>query len=536
LYLHNIELMNRKNILVLLACLVTTISIAQKKEQPVKPFGQEELSNSKKEAASYFKMENYRLAKTFYERLIVNDPKDVEFNYRLAVCYLNTNFNRAKAIPLLEYAANANSKDIPKDVLFELGKAYHYGNLFDKAIETFEKYRIAKKGSVDAKSKFDLWVAWSHSAKEIVEKPVAATFINPGKAVNSPTSDYKPVIGANDSVVYFSSSRKGNTGGLTDDLGDIPADVYFFTQTDSSFSKAKNAGANINTALYEECLYLNMTGDRMIIYMEGDIQGDLYISDIKGKQWNKAVSMGKEFVTKAYETGACLSPDGLTLYFAAEAENSKTGKDIYKCTRTEQTGWSKPERMGDNINTKEDEDAPNLWLDGKTLFFSSKGWGGIGGYDIYKSVMNDPSEGFGKPENIGYPLNSTYDDIGIGVAVDGKTIYLSQLRDSGIGELDIYKVKLEEAITGNKLCLVSVQAISPLNAIAKGGIVTVNNTATGDLLYKGQTNDANGKFDVALPTGAYTFAIRHPKLGKVEEEVLINAIESSKITKIMQFK
>ncbi len=516
--------------------LLNLAASAQKKEPPIKPFSKEEVSDQKKEASSYFRTENYRMAKTIYERLVVTNPNDVDYNFKLALCYLNTNIDKKKAIPLLEYVANANSKDIPKDVLFELAKAYHYGNYFDKAMETFEKYRVAKKGSVDPKLKIDQWIDWSHIAKELTEKPLDAIFENLGRTINSPTSDYKPIIGANDSIVYFSSCRKGNTGGLTDDLGDIPADIYFFTQNDTLRTKAKNIGANINTPLYEECLSINMNGNYMIIYMEGDVQGDLYISELKGKQWTKSVSMGKEFVTRALESGACLSPDGLTLYFAAEAEGSKTGKDIYRCTRTEQTGWTKPERMGDNINTKEDEDCPYMWLDGKTLFFSSKGFKGMGGYDIYKVQMNDPKEGFSKPENIGYPLNTTYDDVGIAIGVDGKTIYVAQVRDSGYGEQDLYKVTLKEPISSNKLCLLSLRVLSPSNTPAKGGIVTINDAATGTLLYKGDVNDFSGKYDVALPTGAYKVAVRHPKLGKVEEEVLINAMETTKFEKVLQFK
>lgn len=509
---------------------------AQKKEQPIKPFSKDEVSEQKKTAIDLFKMENYRQAKTIYERLVATEPNDVDYSFKLAECYLNTYIDKKKAIPLLEYVANSNSKSIPRDVLFELGKAYHYGGYYDKAIETYEKYRVARKGTPDPKLKLDRWVEWSHTAKEMTDKPVQVEFLNLGKTINSPTADYKPVIGANDSVVYFSSCRKGNTGGLTDDLGDIPADIYYFTQNDSSRSKAKNIGSSINTPFYEECLFVNMSGDKMLVYMEGDVQGDLFSSTLNGKQWGKPVSLGKDFVTRALETGGCISPDGLTLYFAAEADGSKTGKDIYRCTRTEQTTWGKPEKLGDNINTKEDEDCPYLWIDGKTLFFSSKGFKGMGGYDIYKTTMNDAKEGFGKAENIGYPLNTNDDDVGIAVGVDGKTIYLSQVRDSGVGETDIYKVALNDPIVSNKMCLVTLLVVGANGAPAKGGIVTINDSTTGTLLYKGETNIVSGKFDVALPTGAYKIAVRHPKLGKVEEEILVNALETSKVFKTMQFK
>ena len=509
---------------------------AQKKQPPIKAFSKDEVNEQKKEAIGLFKLENFRLAKTIYERLVVTEPNNADYSFKLAICYLNTNIDKKKAIPLLEFVANSNSKDIPNDVLFELAKAYHYGGYFDKAIETFEKYRISRKGSVDAKMKFDQWVNWSNTAKEMIEKPVDASFENLGKTINSPTADYKPVIGANDSVVYFSSSRKGNTGGLTDDLGDIPADIYFFTQGDSSRSKAKNIGANMNTAFYEECLFLNMQGSRMLIYMEGEVQGDLYISELNGKQWTKATSFGKDFVTRAHETGACFSPDGLTLYFSAMADGSKTGKDIFKCTRTEQTSWGKPVKLGDNINTRQDEDCPYLWLDGKTLFFSSKGFKGMGGYDVYKVQMNESPDGFGTPENIGYPLNTVDDDLNIAVNVNGKTVYVSQVRDSGLGEPDIYKVTLKDPIVSNRLCLVSIQAVSINNAPVKGGLVTINDAATGTLLFKGETNNATGRYDVALPTGSYKIAVRHPKLGKAEDDILINALETSKVNKTLQFK
>ena len=508
-----------------------------KKITPVIPFSKDEITEGKREAASYFKSENYRTAKMFYERLVASDANDVDYNYKLALCYLNTNISKEKAIPLLEYVVNANSKDIPANAIYDLGRAYHYGGYFDKAKESFEKFRVAKKGVVDAKLKLEQWVSWSNNAIEMIASPIVATFENLGKGINSSGSDYKPVTSVNDSVVYFTSSRKGNTGGQVDELGDITSDIYYFIQGDSSRSKAKNAGMNINTLYYEECLSVNMSGDKMLIYMEGmEANGDIFITDLKGKQWNKAVSLGKAFVTKAMETGACLSPDGLTLYFSAEAEGSKTGKDIYRCTRTEQTTWSKPERLSDKINTKEDEDYPVIWVDGKTLFFSSKGHKGMGGYDIYKSVVNNPAEGFSAPENIGYPLNSTYDDQGIGLNADGKTLYLAAVRDSGYGEYDIYKVKLNESLVMNKMCHLSGVGLTALNAPAKGCIVTVNDAASGALIYTLTTNEASGKFDVALPTGSYKVALRHPKMGKVEEEVLINAVESSEITVFFTFK
>jgi tetratricopeptide (TPR) repeat protein len=526
----------KKISLLLLLCLPLFIA-AQTKVQPIKPYSADEVKDVKRDADNLFKSEAYTQALKIYDRLVVTDPKNVDYNYKAALCYLSTNINKAKAVPLLEFVANANSKEIPKDVSFDLGRAYHYAGLYDQALTTYEKFRVEKKGKVDAKYKLDDWVAWATNAKSITANPVNCIFENPGKTINSPYADYRPVMGVSDSIVYFSSRRKGNTGGLTDDLGDIPSDIYFFTQNDTARSKARNAGANVNTAYYEESLFLNALGDRMIIYTEGpEANGDLCISQLNGKQWSKPVPLSKEFITKTLETGACLSPDGLTLYFSALADGSKTGKDIFKCTRSESSSWGKPERLGDNINTKGDEDCPYLWLDGKTFFFSSTGHNSMGGYDIFKSVMASPNEGFGKPENIGYPINTSYDDLGIAIEADGRTFYLSAVRDSGFGDMDIYKVTSDKSLTATPMVWLSGNAISNAGTPAKGAFVVVSNAVSGEKIINCQSNDATGHFDIAVPAGSYKLSLRHPKLGKADAEFTADPATATKVYLEVKFQ
>ncbi|MBK9399918.1 MAG: CDC27 family protein [Bacteroidetes bacterium] len=512
----------KKIIYILLLLLVHGSIVAQKKQPAIKPFTNDELKDASKEADAYFKALNYPMALKLYERLVITEAGNAEYNHKLGLCYLLTNLAKHKAVPYLEFAANANTKDKPKDVLFDLGKAYHYAGLYDKAIETFEAFRVQKGGSVDAKLKFTRWVEWSYNAKKLVENPVACTFQNLSKTINSTQADYRPIMGAADTIIYFSSKRKGSTGGLTDDFGDSPSDVYFFTQNDTSRSKVKNAGIAVNTEFYEETMFLNMNGDRMLIYREGpEANGDIYLADLQGKSWAKPVLLGKDFQTKVLETGATMSPDGLTLYFSAEAMDGKTGKDIYKCTRTESTGFGKPEKLTGPLNTDGDEDNPVLWLDGKTLFFSSTNHQSMGGLDIFMSYMSSPSEGFGAPMNLGYPINSVYDDFNIAVAADGKTAYLSAVRDSGIGDYDLYKVTLEKSLVQNPLCWVAGKGVTNVGTPAKGAFAVITTPSSGDAVATMETNEANGRFDVALPPGTYKVVLKHAKAGKAETDLVI---------------
>lgn len=512
----------KKILCVLFLLTMQHLAFAQKKVPAIKPYSAEEAKLAKKDGDIAFKSFNYAGALKIYERLVVTEPNDADYNYRLGLCYLLTNVNKAKAVSYLEYVANANTKTKPKDILFDLGKAYHYAGLYDKAIESYEAYRTSKGGTVDAKLKFDQWVDWSYSAKKLTAAPVGCSFSNPGKSINSNQADYRPMMGVADTIVYFSSKRKGTTGGITDDLGESPSDIFFFTQNDTSRSKAKSGGININTEFYEEIQYLSISGDRMLIYRESpEANGDIYITDLKGKAWDKPVLIGKDFVTKLLETGACLSPDGLSLYFSAEAADSKTGKDIYRCTRTPSTSWSKPEKLGDPINTKGDEDMPQFWLDGKTFFFSSSGHNSMGGLDVFKSYLNDEREGFSKPENIGYPLNSVYDDYNIALSSNGKKAWIAAVRDSGQGDYDLWEVILDQPLVSKPVCWLQGSAQTNVGSAAKGAVVTITDKSTGNNIVTMESNEANGKFDTALLPGNYKVVLRHPKAGKTEQEITI---------------
>jgi len=512
----------KRSIIIMLCAVLPMLCVAQKKPVALKPYAAAEVKAAEKDADTEFKAFNYTGALPVYERLAITDPSNVVYNYRLGLCYLLTNIAKNKALNYLEIVADADPKAKPKDILFDLAKAYHYAGQYDAAIETFEAYRVQKSGNVDPKLKFNDWVEWSTNANKLTASPVSCTFTNLSKTINSAQADYRPVMGAADTIVYFSSKRKGTTGGLTDDLGESPADIYFFTQNDTSRSKAKSAGIAINTEFYEETMFLNMNGDRILIYREGpESNGDIYIADLTGKTWGKPVLAGKDFQTKLLETGACLSPDGLTLYFSAESLDGKTGKDIYRCTRTESTSWGKPEKLDQTINTKGDEDMPYLWYDGKTLFFSSTGHNSMGGLDVFRSVMKDPREGFSKPENIGYPLNTVYDDYNIALTCDASTVYLAAVRDSGIGDYDLYKVELSTPLVSNPMCWLQGKGITSAGTPAKGAFVVITEKAGGAAVAKIEANESTGRFDVALAPGTYSVVLKHPKAGRTEATVTI---------------
>jgi len=493
---------------------------AQRKPSKPKPLTKEEEGTVKGEANDLFKMENYKDALPKYLRLFETNTNSTDYNYKTGICYLRTNVDKAKAADYLEFVST--QKDAPKDILYDLALAYHYNGEHEKAIETFEKFREANNGKVNPKYELEQRIEWCTTAIALEKKPVEASFENLGKGINTNYAEFRAMVTADDSVLVFSSNRKGNTGGMMEGMGEIPTDIYY-TTFDSSWQKAKNIGIAVNSENFEESLFLNAAGDKLLVYKETpENEGDIFLAVQKGKSFQKAVLVGQAFKTGERETGACLSPDGKTLYFSSDKKGGLGGKDIYRCEFTGGT-WGKPENLGEPINTKYDEDNPYMFVDGQTLFFTSNGHKSMGGYDIFKTTSYDGRERWSQPENIGYPLNSVYDDMTITLTPDAKTAYMSAVREGGFGDMDIYKVTFKTPVMESKLVVVKGVVLMLSGAPAKNQDVVITKKSTGTDVGEVVTNGSTGKFLATLLPGDYHIKIITDKQGKVDEDFTVPA-------------
>jgi len=481
----------------------------------------------KSDANGLFKDENYKEALQRYKILQESEPENADFNYKLGVCYVKTDVDKKKAAEFLKNATG--KKDVPKEAEYFLGEALRFNNEFSDAISEYEKYKENMKGKPNAAFKTDLRIEWCKNAVTIMSQPKDVRFENPGKNVNSPYPDFRPVIGADDGILYYSSNRKGNMGGIIDGFGEYLTDIYYSLYNDTSWSRAKNAGTNLNSEGYNEVLYLTMNGDKMLMYNEGgDAKGDIYYSELKGKQWIKPMMMGDAFATKELETGAAMMQDMKTIFFAAELKGGKGGKDIWMMLKDSATGkWGSPVNMGENINTAYDEINPFLFFDGKTLFFASEGHNSMGGFDIFKSTLPDPRQGWTKAENIGYPINTVFDDKYFALDGTGKTAYVAALREGGFGDQDIYKVELKESLVMPQPIQVNIIAVNASGLPVRDAVCIVTVKSNGELIGTFNSNVLAGNISMSVPAGEYRIKIRSPKAGKVDDDITISGDESN---------
>ncbi|MEO8149795.1 MAG: hypothetical protein ABI723_19305 [Bacteroidia bacterium] len=504
--------------LITVASLLTATTFAQRKPAPEKTLTKEEIADMKKEAGDLFKGKRYFDAVPLYMKLVKAESQNTEINYRLAYSILNSNSDKTKAVDYLEFASQ--QKDAPKDVQYWLGMANLYAGAYEAAIAAFDKY---KAGKPDVKLNVDMASEWAYNAKDITKDSLEVKFENLGKGINSPFADYRPVVSVDDSVVFFSSNRKGNMGNLQDENGENYTDIWMFTQGDSTRGKAKNPGIILNSEGYDEACGLNLNADELLIWRWGqETSSDIMKSELKGKSWQKPVTLGKLFETKEAETGACLSPDGKTMIFSSDKKGGSGGKDLYYAKMNDNGSWGAPENSGTVINTKYDEDYPSMSADGKTLFFASKGHKSIGGYDIFMSTRADENSSWSEATNIGYPLNTADDNTGFALLPDGITGYISAVMPDGFGNSDLYKFKLTKPLVQSNLTIVkAVVLVGITGSPSKNARITITKKGTGTLMTEVFTNSSTGAFIAALPAGDYDVAIRTEKMGKFDDTLTV---------------
>jgi outer membrane protein OmpA-like peptidoglycan-associated protein len=417
------------------------------------------ISKKMRKADNYFLFSDYNKALPLYLSLIEKKSTDVNLNYRLGVCYLYSNQETFKCLNYFETArANIkNSKDSIPELFYYMGTAYRMANRFNDAIQSYNIFKTLLKNKTSDKvlgKTIDLELEQCIDGNELMQTPTNAKLTNLGTNVNSIYPDYAPVISADETMLIFTSKRKECTGNKITPDGNYYEDIFISKNTsddwvsskklDSSFVKpnffaalfasAKSIGKSINTNEHDASIALSADGKKLYIYRFNDI----WQSEYKDGKWNKPLKLNKTIDGKTtHESSMTLTSDGNTIYFSSERDGGFGGKDLYVSTKQSDGIWGEPENLGPNINTEMDEDAPFIVSD-KILYFSSQAHGSIGGFDVFKSTLQNND--WTVPENLGYPINSGADDIFFVPNAKQNKAFIATMRTDGIGNYDIYVI------------------------------------------------------------------------------------------------
>jgi len=390
------------------------------------------------QAKAHLAAEDFAEAARIYKKLLPVDTAFVEVYYEYGVCLANLPGQRDKSVPHLERAVRGGHTEAH----YELALQRHRQQRFDDAADLLLRYkqlnyRMMKDAEVDRR------LAMATTAKELVKHPIEIEIRNMGALINSPQHDYCPLITADGNTLFFTSRREGTTGNLKDPTGQWLEDIYVAKRIDDVWTNAVNVGGPLNTNTHDATVGLAPDGTSMIVYHTSQdlVAGDLHETRMHAGKWQAPQLMTAQINSKYHEPSASIAPGGDEIYFTSDRPGGFGGRDLYRIRRLPNGEWSLPLNLGPRINTPYDEDAPFIHSDGITLFFSSKGHGTMGGYDIFKATLTDADmNGWSLPENMGYPLNTVNDDIYFCLSEDGFTGYFSSERPGGMGMQDIYQV------------------------------------------------------------------------------------------------
>ncbi len=401
---------------------------------------------------TYFNTRAILQANELYTQAADFDPTNLEANYMAGRTFLETNYKSRATDYLMK--VNELDPDYKFNLMYMIGQSMQYGLNFDNAIKYYNAYldRLDQQPNFRGEDytppeEVERRIFECQNGKQYVNNPGNYKLENAGGLINSEWDDFSPVLNADETTIVFTTRRQdGNLNpNVFDDLL-FYEDIFISTKEGSQWAYAQNIGEVINTSYHDSNLALSADGTELYIYRDSNA-GDIYYSEFRPDgTWSKPVALEAPVNSTFTENSFSLSPDGDVAFFSSNRPGSLGGLDIYYVTRDRRGNWGAARNLGEAINTPFDEDGPFIDYDGKSLYFSSKGHRGMGGFDIFKSVYDSSTQTWGEPINMGYPINTPDNDVFFVSTPDGERGWYSSAREDGLGFTDVYQVWLSDEI------------------------------------------------------------------------------------------
>lgn len=476
----------------------------------------------------YFNQRAFEEAKSYYVQAAELDPSNVKANYMAGKVHLETtNKDQATDYFLKVYELD---QDYRFDMLYLIGQGYQLSLDFTQALEYYNLYK-------EKLSSENEYVGADRIPMQMVERriyecengilfttyPEGYSIVNVGSKVNSEWHDFAPVVNEDETMLIFTTRRKA--GNLNADVhtDNFPfEDIFISIQNDSAWGVASNIGEVINTPFHDSNIALSADGKRLYLYKDiEDGTSDIYVSELKSDSvWSSPKSLGTTVNSEFSEKSLSVSTGGDVVFFSSDRPGGQGELDLYYSLKDQQGKWGPAVNLGTEINSEYDEDSPFIDYDGKTLYFSSRGGMGMGGYDIFKAEYDSASGSWTNIVNLGYPINTPDDDIYFVGTKSGNRGYYASVRDNGMGYTDIYVVSVPYVDINTK------ERLGPKNYIRRSvedesGLKAVNlninvndfddNTPLDASVQLRRIND-NVVFNVReTAIGKYAIQVTHPR-------------------------
>lgn len=406
---------------------------------------------------------------------------------------------------------------------FFLGNLKYESSDYEGALLNLNKFIANRMANPEMAKKAREIIASCEFAVEALKNPFPFEPINIGPGINTADPEYFPTITVDGKTILF--TRRIDDSRV---LGPFKEqeDFYIAHLSDKNiWMKAEAMPQNINTINNEGAPTIAADGRTLIFVGCPDHTGseygadrtgrgscDLFITKRIGNRWVNPVNLPGDLNTGNWETQPSLSSDGKTIYFirGVRGQSGNRSSDIYTSTLQDDGKWGKAVKLSDVINTPYEEESVLIHPDGKTLYFASKGHTGMGGSDLFMSRLDDNGN-WSKPINLGYPINTKFDENSLMVSPDGEIAFFASDRQGGFGDLDIYYFNLPEHLRPIKTLYFEGTVFDAATRAPLAGKFQLIDLKTGKEVIRSEADKVNGEFMVSLPMNReYALNVNYP--------------------------
>jgi outer membrane protein OmpA-like peptidoglycan-associated protein/tetratricopeptide (TPR) repeat protein len=450
------------------------------------------------------------------------DPKFWEAHLLIAEMYERTN-DYSNAIVHYKKALEIDpNHSISGSTLYYLSTNQLAIGQYEDALTTIERFLRNPNANENLVGQARQIQSNARFAKNAVQNPKPFNPINVGPGINTALPEYFPTLTVDGKTLLF-------TRRISD-----PRVEHYFAQEDffvSNYGDDKKWGAsipmptNVNTINNEGAPTIAPDGKSLIFVgcsdetgtyygenREGQGSCDLFFTKRVGNKWTNPINLPGNVNTMHWETQPSLSADGKTLYFIRGMRNrdGKRDADIYVSYLQQDGTWGTAQRLPSNVNTPYAEESVCIHPDGRTLYFASRGHVGMGGSDLFVTRM-DENGNWSKPENLGYPINTIYDENSLLVAPNGDIAFFASNRAGGYGDLDIYYFELPQELRPVKTLYFEGKVFDAVTKNSIPGHFQLTDLKTGKVMIISDADKMDGTFMVALPINReYAISVTYP--------------------------
>lgn len=354
-------------------------------------------------------------------------------------------------------------------------------------------------------------------AVEAIKHPVPFNPKNIGAGVNSEAPEYFPTLTVDQSQLLY-------TRLVTSSNGFQQEDFFISTNKNDYWNTGIPMPPNINTYNNEGAPTFAPDGRTLIFvgcidprygYGEGR-RGygscDLFVTEKVGDKWLDPINLPGAVNTANWETQPSLSSDGMTLYFIrgsirGSGNNNQRNGDIYMSKKQADGFWGEAVKLPPNVNTPYSESSVLIHPDGKTLYFSSNGHVGMGGYDLYMTTLQ-PDGSWSDPKNLGYPINTANNESSLLVYSNGEVAIFGSDRAGGLGAMDLYSFDMPESIRPTRTIYMTGTVFNSKTNAKLEAEFSLKDMETNTEVVRSYSDRANGSFLVTLPVNKnYTLVV-----------------------------